>query len=142
MAIVQRKDTTTSITFQREYFSDFLDNFDVHPTKNDLLRYTNENAVKTSIRNLLMTNRGDRLYKYNLGSDIRSLLFENASPGLESVCVDLIKNTISNHEPRAKVLDVFVNTDVDGHSMVATIVFSIINKQEPITLELILNRIR
>jgi len=142
MAIVQRRDTITSTALQEVFFSDFLDNFDIDPTKKDLLRYTNENAVKTSIRNLLMTNKGDRLYKYNLGSDIRSLLFENASPGLESVCADLIKTTISNHEPRAKVLNVLVNSDADSHSMVATIVFSIINREQPITLELILNRIR
>lgn len=142
MAIVQRKDAFTSLSIQQEYYSDFFDNFDIHPVKKDLVRHTNEDAVKTSIRNLLMTNRGDKIYNGNIGSDIRGLLFENASLANQSVLVDIIKNTISNYEPRAKVIDVFVDSSIDEHSLTATIVFSIINKEEPITLELIINRIR
>jgi phage baseplate assembly protein W len=142
MAIVKKRTLETSLSIQQEHFSDFLDGFDVHPVKKDLLRNTNEEAVKGSIRNLLLTNRGDRIYDTNLGSDIRKILFENFSPAMESVLADLIRTTIENHEPRAKVVDVFVNSDVDSNYVVVTLVFSVINKEEPITLELILNRIR
>ena len=142
MAFVLKKSIDTLISSQQEYYSDFLDDFMVHPVKKDLLRNTNEDAVKGSIRNLLLTNRGDRLYDSNIGSDIRKILFENFSPAMDSVLADLIRTTIENHEPRAKIIDIFVNSDVDSHYVVATLVFSVINKEEPITLELILNRIR
>jgi len=142
MAIVERKDLFTPLKQQPEYFSDFFTDLDIHPIKKDLVRYTNEEAVKTCIRNLLSTNRGDRLFNVTLGSDIRSMLFENFSPATEKVIEQHIRNTIDNYEPRARVEDVRVVSDDLNYTLTATIVFSIINKQEPITLELILNRIR
>ena len=142
MAIVERKDLFTPLKQQPEYFSDFFTDLDIHPIKKDLVRHTNEEAVKTSIRNLLSTNRGDRLFNVTFGSDIRSMLFENFSPATEKVIEQHIRNTIDNYEPRARVDDVRVVSDDLNYTLTATIVFSIINKQEPITLELILNRIR
>lgn len=142
MAVVERKDLFTALKQQPEYFSDFFTDLDIHPVKKDLVRHTNEEAVKTSIRNLLSTNRGERLFNVTLGSDIRGMLFENFSSATERVMEQLIRNVIDNYEPRARVEDVRVLSDDDGHSLTATIIFSIINKQEPITLEIILNRIR
>jgi len=142
MALVQRKDRFTSLKQTPEYFSDFLMDFNVERVGNDLVRNTNEEAIKSSIFNLLMTNRGDRLFDFTIGSDIRSLLFENFSSSTEEVLIDLIKTTISNYEPRAKVDEVYVTSQDETNSLTATIVFHIINKQEPITLEIVLNRIR
>jgi len=142
MAVVQKKDRFTSYKQTPEYFSDFLVDFNIERVGKDLIRNTNEEAIKSSIFNLLMTNRGDRLFDSTIGSDIRSLLFENFSLSTEEVLIDLIKTTISNYEPRAKVDDVFVISQDDSNALVATVVFHIINKQEPITLEIVLNRIR
>ena len=142
MAIVLKRKTETNLAIQPEIFSDFFTNFNTHPIKNDLYREVNEEAIKSSIRNLLLTNRGERIYNPSLGSDIRTILFENFSTATESVLSDLVRNTITNFEPRATVLQVHVNSEIDDHSIFITIVFSIINREEPITLELILNRIR
>ncbi len=142
MAAVQRKDQYTSLKQQPEIFSDFLTNFDKHPVKKDLVRNINEDAIKRSIKNLLQTNRGDRLFNNTLGSDIRSMLFEPLSPTTERVLEDYVRTTINNYEPRADVLDVTVLSDEDEQSVYITVQFSVINKQEPVTLELILNRIR
>ena len=116
--------------------------FDTDLVKKDLTRNINEEAVKSSILNLLKTNRGDRLFDYTIGSDIRALLFENFSSESEETLIDLIKTTISNYEPRAMVDDVLVSSDDDTHLLTATITFHVINKQEPITLDIVLNRIR
>ena len=142
MAIVLKRKAETNLSVEQEHYSDFFTNLSVHPTKNDLYREINEEAVKSSIRNLLLTNRGERIYNSSLGSDIRTILFENFSTATESVLSDLVRNTISNFEPRANVLQVYVNSEIDEHSIFITIVFNIINREEPITLELILNRIR
>lgn len=142
MAIVLKRRAETNLVVQPEHFSDFYTNLNVHPTKNDLYREVNEEAVKNSIRNLLLTNRGERIYNSSLGSDIRAILFENFSTATESVLADLVRTTVSNFEPRAHILQVYVNSEIDEHLIHITIVFNIINKEEPITLELILNRIR
>ena len=62
MAIVVQRKSQTARALQVEYFSDFLSSFDVDPVKQDLYKVTNEEAVKSSIRNLLLTNTGDRIY--------------------------------------------------------------------------------
>ena len=141
MALVQRKDLITPLRAQPEYFSDFTADF-IPDRKNDLSRVTNEEAIKTSIKNLLLTNRGDRLFNNTLGSDIRAMLFELHGTATNQVLKDLIRTTIDNYEPRARINNIDVSFDEDQQWLAVTIVFSIINKQEPITLDLILNRIR
>jgi phage baseplate assembly protein W len=142
MAIVLQKINSSPLKTTTEVFSDFLIDFDTHPVKHDLVRHVNEEAVKRSIKNLLLTNRGDRLFNSTLGSDIRALLFEQMSPATEQILEDLIKTTVENYEPRAKIEQVQVVSDMDTQTIQATIAFTVINKQEPVILELILNRIR
>ncbi len=142
MAIVVRKTKTTPQTSKPLAYSDFYSNFDLELVKKDLLSYKNEDSVKRSIRNILLTDKGERFFNPTFGSDIRKMLFENFSPSTEQVVADLIKTAIGNHEPRANVIDVNVSGNPDQNSMYINIVFSVINKAEPVTLELILNRIR
>ena len=142
MAIVVKRTKTTPQTSKPLVFSDFYSNFDLESVKKDLLSYKNEDSVKRSIRNILLTDKGERFFNPTFGSDIRKMLFENFSPSTEQVVADLIKTAIGNHEPRANVIDVNVSGNPDQNSMYINIVFSVINKAEPVTLELILNRIR
>lgn len=142
MALVTQKQAFTPVRLKQELYSDFFTDFVSYETTKDVARLVNEDAVKSSIRNLLLTNRGDRLFNNSLGSDIRALLFENAGPATEQIVSDYVKKTIENYEPRANVLDVVTNLEVDEHQAYVTIVFRIINNSEPVVLELVLNRIR
>lgn len=142
MALVTQKQAFTPIRLKQEIYSDFFTDFVSYETTQDIARLVNEDAVKNSIRNLLLTNRGDRLFNNSLGSDIRALLFENAGPATEQIVSDYVKKTIENYEPRANVLDVITNLEVDEHQAYVTIVFRVINNSEPVVLELVLNRIR
>jgi len=142
MALVTQKQAFTPIRLKQELYSDFFTDFVSYETTRDVARLVNEEAVKSSIRNLLLTNRGDRLFNNSLGSDIRALLFENAGPATEQIITDYVKKTIENYEPRANVLDVLTNLEVDEHQAYVTIVFRVINNSEPVVLELVLNRIR
>ncbi len=142
MALVTQKQAFTPVRLKQELYSDFFTDFVSYETTKDVARLVNEDAVKSSIRNLLLTNRGDRLFNNSLGSDIRALLFENAGPATEQIVSDYVKKTIENYEPRVNVLDVVTNLEVDEHQAYVTIVFRIINNSEPVVLELVLNRIR
>ena len=71
-----RADRITELSAKDEIYSDFLVNLNPHPVSGMLLRFVNEKAVTRSIRNLILTNRGERLYQPKIGSDIRSILFE------------------------------------------------------------------
>lgn len=135
-----RSDRFTS-TKQDTIYADFLTDFTPHPITHDLVRATNEQAVIRSIRNLVSTNKGDRLYS-DTGSSIRSLLFENVN-GADAESLSIrIQETIIQHEPRAKILSVIVRPDYDNHLYTATITFMLINKEDPITTVVNLYRVR
>jgi len=142
MALVTRVKTSTPIRRKQELYSDFFTDLLSLDVTRDIAKAVNEDAVKQSIRNLLLTNRGDRLFNNTLGSDIYSLLFENSSPALEQTLSDYIKTTIENYEPRAELIDVVVDSEADEHEVLVVISFRVLNKTEPVSLELVLNRIR
>ena len=117
-------------------------NFDIHPTTGDLLIKTNEDAVKQSIRNILDTNKYERLFKPTFGGSINRFLFEPADGITENLLRDAIRQSIENYEPRANLLDIIVASDQQKKSFNVTIRFTTINIQEPITLTVILERVR
>ena len=123
------------------YFADFETSFDLINNR-DLQLVTNEQDVIQSLHNLVQTDIGERLYNPTFGCGIRSLLFEPITPQTESAIRDRIQTAIENFEPRARVLEIITEGSPDENSYYVSITFSVINKQEPITMDFILARIR
>ena len=142
MALVVRTSNKTPRFIKNILFSDFPSNFEIQNTKRDLDVIVNEESVKQSIKNILLTERGERFFNPTFGSDIRKMLFENFTVATEQIVKDLVKTAINNFEPRADILDIKIFGDPDSNNLSITILFSIINKTEPVTLELTLNRVR
>tara|TARA_R110000868_G_scaffold9000_5_gene45603 strand:+ start:843 stop:1292 length:450 start_codon:yes stop_codon:yes gene_type:complete len=123
-------------------YSDFNTSFAVHPIKKDLSIQTDVAAIKQSVKNLLLTNKGERLFDPSIGSKIKSILFENFSPQTISACKSYVTQTILNYEPRAQLLDVTVTPWPDKNLLVVRIVFGVINIEDPVTLDVVLEKIR
>jgi phage baseplate assembly protein W len=123
-------------------YSDIPTNLDVHPIKEDLVLLYNENAVKRAIRNLLLTDPYERFFNPGIGAGIRQSLFENISQDTEFILKERIRETIINYEPRANLYSVNVKAMPDENSYSATIVFSVVNNTTPVTLDLVLRRVR
>lgn len=123
-------------------YSDFFTNFNKHPDTGALVRLTDADAVKRSLRNLLMTNRGERLYRPDLGSDIRRALFEPMTPQMTTQIKMYIKDAIEKYEPRAKLVDIIVYPEEEHNTYYVTINFEIINSNNVQTLNISLVRIR
>jgi phage baseplate assembly protein W len=51
-------------------------------------------------------------------------------------------NTLKAYEPRAAIIGVDIRALSDGVTIVITIVFNVINKEEPVTLNITLERVR
>lgn len=133
---------TTPITKKRILYSDFGKNMDLHPVSNDVSRKTNEEAIKESIRNLILTNRGERLFQPYVGCDITQMLFENVEPETIERIKEATQETIETYESRCKLIGVDVFANYDSNSVRVVIVFLVINSTEPTTLEIILDRVR
>jgi hypothetical protein len=125
-----------------EIYSDFTDDMFFHPVKGDIVRKTNEDAVSQSIRNLLKTNYYDRPFNPKIGSNLRAALFELSTEFSEIAVKAAIVEMITNFEPRADLLDVTIKADPDNYTYNATITFAIVNKQQPVTINVLLERIR
>jgi phage baseplate assembly protein W len=124
------------------HYSDFRRDFTKSIINDDLARNVNENAVKESIRNLVLTNRGERPFQPNLGCDVRKLLFENVTPDMLITIKELIEETIIAYEPRCNLISVDVYGALDSNALEVMIVFNVINSEEPVELRLILSRVR
>jgi len=139
---MSRADKFTQLNKKQEMFSDFLNNFSVSPFNNQLAKTTNENAVRQSVKNLILTNFGERLFQPNIGGNINRSLFGLADEVTASNLVYDIKQTIKINEPRANLIDIKVFPSPDRNSFIIDIIFSVINSQTPIALNLVLRRAR
>lgn len=142
MAVIKRAQAFSPYTIKPELFADLTASFNIHPNKLDLDLNLNEDAVMESIRNILRTRRGERLFNPQFGSDINSILFENITPQTEYELKTYIETAITNFEPRAKLMSVDVTAYPDENGYAISIVFSVINRSDPIRLDFILDRIR
>jgi len=123
-------------------FSDIDLMFIANPVTGDLSKKYDENAVKQSIKNLVMTRNYERPFNSSIGSQIYNVLFEPISNITPNLVKQIIQNTINTFEPRAKLIDISVLLTPDSNSLYVTIVFAIINTVTPITMSLTLERTR
>ena len=123
-------------------YSDIRGDLSLNPATDDVLLVTNEDAIRTSIINLLNTDRYERVMQPNIGSNIRSLLFENADVQTAYNLRELIYETIETFEPRCNLIDVIVEDDQDRNAYNLYITFTLVNRSEPQLLEFALERVR
>ena len=136
---ITRKDKTSN---EKPYYSDFYTNFNVHPQNKRLVKYTNENSVKRSVRNLILTEPGERLFQPDVGCKIRRLLFENISNSTTIQIKSAIEETITLYEKRARIITVDVVANEDLHNYDVYIIFEVINSITPVALNITLYRAR
>ena len=84
-------------------YKDLNLNFTSNPVTKDVTTLTDVNAVKRSVRNLLLTNHYDRPFHPEIGSNVQALLFENFGPITGNQLSRTIEEMIANFEPRARV---------------------------------------
>jgi phage baseplate assembly protein W len=123
-------------------FSDIDLNFTAHPVTRDITRRYDENAIKASIKNLLLTRNYERPFHSEIGSPIRALMFELPGPMFDVMLQRAVIDVINNFEPRVEIIDVLVNDASDLNAVYITIEFKIVNTERPITLDLVLERAR
>lgn len=135
---------TTPRSNIEEIYSDFQTNFTMHPIKKDLTKLVNEDAVKRSIKNIVMTNFYERRFRPRFGANIRKYLFENITPLTLRAIQSDITTSIETFEPRANLIDVKVSSANDSNEVDIAITFTTINRLQPVivTATVGLNRVR
>lgn len=100
-------------------FKDFNFNFKPHPVTEDLQVVKDSADIKQSIKSLLLTRRGERLFNSNLGTSLSDLLFEPLDFGTASLIRDEIFEVIAIYESRIDIieLNVDINADDNGYDI-------------------------
>ena len=92
--------------------------------------------VKSNIRNLLLTEKGERVFQSNFGTNLKSLLFEQITPsGLENIEND-IRESLSTWLPYVNTNNLIVVQD-DRNSNQVLISLEYSTTLEPETLDTI-----
>jgi phage baseplate assembly protein W len=142
MPTATRADRFTQTQKTPVFYSDFLNSFSVHPLTNVLAMTTNQASVRQAIKNLVLTNLGDRPFENQIGTNTRASMFEQDDLLTTDSLESNISYAIKNFEPRANLLGVQVTPNTDGNSLQIDIVFSLINNPTPVALQLVLQRVR
>lgn len=119
---IRRADHYTVNSKLQIKFSDFVSSFDVNPDTGDLYRNLNDFAIRESLKNLILTEKGERPFQPTIGSTIRTLMFGILDDPAVLFLKNAIEETINNHEPRVVLRDVTVIPD-DSHNMVSVTIF-------------------
>ena len=112
-------------------FKDINLSFNAHPVTKDITVLKNENAIKRSVRNIVNTIPRERFFNPELGSDVRSSLFNFVDYGTSSVIQKQIQIAIENFEPRVDNLQVNVFPRPDSNEFEINVLFDIIGQQFP-----------
>jgi phage baseplate assembly protein W len=122
--------------------SDIDCSFERNPTTNDVYKKTEAAAVRQSIKNLLMTNKGSVPFKPLYGGGLESLLFSLDTDIDEEDIEEIVERQIRLFEPRAVLREVNADIKGDYNSVSITIVFQVINTPKVVTMELAIARAR
>ena len=134
------KFTVSSLKLER--YSDFFNNFNKTFGSKDLARLTEEESIINSLKNIVLTKKGERPFFPQFGCNISGLLFENFTKfTLDSIQTE-IKTAVENFEPRVKTVRVNVSESIDNSSVEVSLFFTTINNPEDISISFFLSRIR
>ena len=154
MAVIHQKGLST----HTRGWADLDLDFTAHPVTKDIVRKTNVEAVKRSVRNLIQTNKYDKKFHPEIDGGVTRHLFGLATAATKHDISQAIHACLQNYEPRVIIdrINVAGNDDEVGHTQSdlritgnidrngfnVSIFFRVINSPEPIEISLFLERIR
>ena len=117
--------------------------FNKKSTSKDISKVTDIQAVKRSIRNLVLTNHYEKPFHPEIGSGVRGMLFEPMTPLTAHILTSKIEDVIENFEPRARLISVRAQPNLDRNEYECTVTFFVVNAPtELVDLTLFLERLR
>jgi phage baseplate assembly protein W len=123
-------------------YSDLDLSFAAHPITGDVARKYDVNAVKQSLKTLILTNYYERPFQPKLGSPVYGMMFENIDMITANSLKLRLELLINKYEPRVRSQQVDVVPLFDDNAFKVTIYFYVIGVNDPVTFSTILRRSR
>jgi len=109
---------------------------------NDIFKKEDAAAVKQAVKNILMTNPGEKPFRPFYGAGLNRFLFELSEGFDELEIQDAVVEAISRDEPRAAVLGVKATLDPDNNSIRVRVAFRVLNTSTVEEISVDLTRLR
>lgn|SRR5574343_244700 len=116
--------------------------FQKHPLSADIVKNTDEAAIKASVLNLLSTKNYERPFHPEIGCQIWSLLFENFSPVVTSIAIQTIKDVIDKYESRVTFKEAKIRERDDSNEIEVEVHVVINSTDRLIRITTALTRVR
>lgn len=117
--------------------------FGIHPLSKDIRKKTNIEAIKQSIKTLILLNHYEKPFHPDIGCDIYKSMFEMFEGNFTRTMMEgYIKKMINNYEPRAALEKIDINVDEDNNSLGITIWFTPESETEVVSVDIFLRILR
>jgi len=121
--------SVTGADFNKKHsraFKDVSMGLERNPFTNDASTLSNAEAIKSAVKNIVLTAPGEKFFNPNFGSKISQLLFEPLDPFLVNAIQTEILNTIRNYEKRVTVKTVRCKANYDDNSINVFVQYKIV----------------
>ena len=140
--------TTNKRSLQSEFlgkvsrsFKDLSFNFTKNPITNDVVVLKNEESIKQSVKNLVLTQINERPFRPLLGTNTKSFLFELGPSVAANSLIDEIEQVLNQYEPRIQLERIDVDSVDESNEFQVVIDYMIVGlPPETQTLSFILVR--
>ena len=133
--------TNSIIDANKESYQDLDIMFTAHPITKDVTTKKDADAVKRSVRNILLTNNYERPFKPNFGANLRGQLFELQGIGAKRKIIGDIKEALYALEPRVRNVQVAIGEN-NRNNVDVMVKYDIINGLGKDSLDFTVNSVR
>ena len=123
-------------------YKDLNMSFTKNPATKDFARLFDIQAIKRSVKNIILTNKYERPFNPDFGCNLRGFLFENLTEPMVVIIKDRVAMAIEKYEPRVSVEDVIVKNSSDPNGINIQVSFLINGVEAPVTVSTFLQRVR
>ncbi len=120
-------------------YSDLDFNFAQSTTK-DVARKFDNNAIKQSLRNVVLTNFYERPFRPSLGANLVAKLFDQPSPGIVSEVQSDVRRAIVIFEPRVNLINVLAEYNDINQELKVQVEYSFLDEDD--VLDITIERVR
>ena len=102
--------------------------------------YSTKDQTKSNLINLLLTDKGERLFNPEFGTDLRRVLFEGITEDIVPTIQNLITTNVNIFVPEVQITSIVVNTENKENNSISVIVtyqLKISGTSDQITVEFI-----
>jgi phage baseplate assembly protein W len=84
--------------------------------------YSTQDQIKSNLLNLLLTNKGERVFNPEFGADLGTALFEGINENIVDTITDLINTNVEIFVPEVQIRDVVVDINTPDNNAVSVTV--------------------